>query len=203
MKSAWLDALLFVVILIGAFNAWRSSGERARLQPEYERLKPLAGELVPADPAKVYVRAIASEEPLEFAWRVYFPPNYRMHVRHSSGSSSSGSNSEAVNAIVRVRLREVDGRWHVYYRFPFSSGLSSVDAHVAKVLRDHPDRIQVEQLGSQEVEELEVTGEFFLLKLTIPEDLQDEGNTTSSPGTNKPKKKPFFALKVGPPSGQP
>jgi hypothetical protein len=202
MKIAWLDALLLVVILIGAFNVWRSSAERAQLQPEYERLKPLAGELVPKDPAKVYVQAIPTEAPLEFAWRVYFPPNYPMYVQHSHGSSSSsGGNAEAVNAIVRVRLREVDGSWLVYHRFPFSSGLTSVDHHAVKILQDHPERIQVEQLGSEETQELETNSEFMLLKLAIADEVSAKASPSSK--TRQPDAKPFFALKVGRPSGQP
>ena len=84
MKFSWVNALLWVVIVAGAICLWRSNSEHMRLQEDADRLEALTGDLVPADPTQIYVRAIKTEDPLDFAWRVYFPPGYPLQVRRGT-----------------------------------------------------------------------------------------------------------------------
>ena len=201
MRFPWVDAFLTLVIVVGVVFVWQSASERSRLQAEHGRLKRLTGELIPTDPTKIYVRAIDTADPLHFAWRVYFPPNYPLNVRHTRGGSSSGWNSEAVHAIFRVRLREVDGRWAAYHRFHFSSGLSSLDPQVGDFLREHPEQLQVEQLGSERTEELDPASEFVLLKATLPENETGTGTKEANRGANRSRhSEPVLHVRIGPPN---
>jgi hypothetical protein len=197
MRFSVVDALLLVVIAVGAFYLWGSATERARLGSEAERLRLLTGDLRPADPAKVYIRAIPTGDPLDFAWRVYFPPNYSMYARHSSGSFSSGSSSDAVHSIFRVRLRKVNGSWRIYERMHHSSALSSVNHRLAKYLDGHEEQIVVEQRGSETLEEIEPDQEFTLLRLTLPEDVAAEAKKELL-GDRTEELEPVFEMTISP-----
>ena len=187
-----------LLIVVGAVLLWQSGSDRSLLHAEHSRLKLLTGELIPEDPTKIYIRAIETGDPLDFAWRVYLPPNYQLNIRHTSGSSASGSNSDAVNSIFRVRLREIDGRWFHYDGFHGSSGLSSLNPHVGDFLREHPDQLRVEQLGRQQTEELDPSSEFVLLRVTAPE-AAVPGNKASSDG-GPHIAEPIIEVIIGPPS---
>jgi len=198
MRLPWLDALLILLIVVGGYYVWQSGSERGRLQAEHERLKALTGELVPVDPTKIYLRALETGDPLDFAWRVYLPPNYRLNVSHTRGGSSSSSNSEAVSAIFRVRLRKVDGRWLSYHRFAGGSGLSSLNPEVAEFLDNHPDQLLVEQFGKERTEEIDPASEFMLIMATMPQ--EPGASEKDSKGKPSREKEPVIYVKIGPPS---
>ena len=195
MRFPWLDTLLSLLIVAGACCVWQSGSERLRLQPEYERFKRLTGELIPQDPAKVYVRALPTDDPLEFAWRVYLPANYRLQVHHESGSSS-GSSSDPVNTIARVRLKEIDGTWRVYKKVAYGSSLSSLPPKVGKFLSEHPEQLQVEQLGRGTTAEFSTSDSFVLLQLTAAAEGRSAGDSNQK-DSSPPK--PFIKLQIGPP----
>jgi hypothetical protein len=202
MKFSWLNALVWVVIVVGAVCLWRSSSEHFQLQAEADRLQALTGNLVPADPTQIYVRAIKTEDPLDFAWRVYFPPGYQLQMRHRHGSSSSSGNTSAINGIARVRLREVDGVMQIYHRLPNSSGLSSTNPDLQQFLRGRWDRLEVEQLGKERLEQLDPKNELVLFRLTLPEDLQKEAEPKLQKGMRSEFMPSVFEIRVGPPSGK-
>ena len=202
MKFSWVNALLWVVIVAGAICLWRSNSEHIRLQAEADRLEALTGDLVPADPTQVYVRAIETEDPLDFAWRVYFPPGYPLHVRQRNGSSSSSGNSNAIHGIARVCLREVDGVMQTYHRLPNSAGLSSINPELQQFLRGRWDRLEVEQLGKERLEQLDPKSEFVFIRLTLPEDLQKEAESKLRKGMRSEFTPSVFEIRVGPPAGK-
>jgi hypothetical protein len=199
MKCSWVNALLWGVIVAGAICLWRSNSEHIRLQAEAKRLETLTGDLVPADPTQIYVRAIDTEDPLDFAWRVYFPPGYPLHVRERHGSSFSSGNSNAIHGIVRVRLREVDGVMQTYRRFPNSAGLSSINPELHQFLRGRWDRLAVEQLGKERLEQIDPKSEFIFFRLTLPEDLQNEAESKLPKGMRSEFIPSVFEIRVGPP----
>jgi hypothetical protein len=202
MKVAWLNALLWTAIVVGAACLWRSSRENVQLRAEADRLKSVTGELVPADPTQIYVRAIKTDDPLEFAWRVYFPPGYQLQVRHKHGYSSSSALSNAIHGMARVRLREVDGVMQIYQRLPDSSGLSSINPELQQFLRGRWDRLQVEQLGKERLEQLDPKSEFILFRLTLPEDLQKEAESKLPKGMRSEFMPSLLEIRVGPPGGK-
>lgn len=101
------EITLLVVIVVGGVVLWRTTVQRDELQREHDRLSAKIGVLVIKDPAQVHLRAIDTGDPMHFAWRAYFPANYRWSYTSKSGSGGSSSSSP-METILRVRLREID-----------------------------------------------------------------------------------------------
>lgn len=174
IKFRSLDLWLLVIIIVGSFFATRAGWERYRLSKAFDRLSGKIGDLSPSDQSKVYVQAIATQEPLEFAWRIYIPANYPMNIqtgRHGGGSISPTPR----DFIARVRFREEDGNLHVYVRYSGSHGGWVLgDEIFASVLHNAWDRIQVQQLGTDHVAIIEPGQTIDLLRLIAPEDIYQD-----------------------------
>ncbi len=205
MRLRLFDGLLILVILIGGVLAVQTGLERSRLTERHGRLARLAGELPIADPSKVYIRALDTGEPLHFAWRVYFPPNYRQSLRSRFASLGSSTSTKPSEFIVRVRFREDDqGTLDNYTHFANGSSRSTFgDKSLADLLRNRWDRVRVEQLGMPEVAVLETDQPGVLLRLALPDDMQDEARKTLSPGIHQQFLPVLFELEIGPEAGKP
>jgi hypothetical protein len=183
-----IELLLMLAIAAGAYFAWRTGRERARLQTEYGRIVRAVGDLAVGDPSRVHVAAIATGEPLHFAWRVHVPAGVALDARGLSGGGSTswgGSSSSSVNAqdlIARVRLREEGGRMQVYSQFAGGSSLASAaDPELTAFLRGKAGRLRVEQVGQGGVVALEPKRPATLLRLTLPDDLLTEARRALPP----------------------
>lgn len=204
MKIPWLDALLVLVILLGGVWLFRASLARQAAGAEVERLERVTGRIKIADPAKVYIRGIPSDDPLSFAWHVYIPKNYRIVVRDESGGSSWGSSSEPTQFIARVKLRENDSGVQVYRTTHGSSSLGGIQHELAKFLRGRWHELKVEQFARDSLEELDPqTGEALLLRLSLPPELEREARE-KIPAHRLPAMFPsVMKLHFGPPTGNP
>src|SRR5688572_19972306 len=176
MVQRVINVLLSAAALIGGLLAAQSGQQRSRLQAEYVRLAQITGDLPIEDPAKVYLKALPTTEPLHFAWRVYLPPNYRQTLWQKSEGSSSYWSSNTSEFIARVHFRTNEGgSLQAYTRFMGGSSLMHIgDRRLADLLRDRWDEIQVEQLGAEDVVALAADESAVLLKLTLPENIQAE-----------------------------
>ncbi len=179
MKQRAVELLLVLVVLVGAVLALWSGQERRRLQAEHTRLAQITGDLPVEDPSKVYLRALPTNEPLHFAWRVYYPPNYRDLLKHGAGSSHSSWSRSAREFIARVRFREDSkGHLHAYTRFHGGSSTMGLgDRRLSELLQGRWDKIQVEQLGADGIATLETDESAVVLRLTLPRDMQEEART--------------------------
>jgi hypothetical protein len=176
-----INLLLISAICVGALFAWHSGQKRNRFQAEYARLAQITGDLPIDDPSRVYLRALPTEEPLHFAWRVYLPPNYRQILKSTSGGSSSSWSSNAVECIARVRLKENEkGAMQVYARFHGGSSMMTIgDRKITKLLAGRWDSVHVQQLASDGLVSLAPDESAVLLRLTLPQDLQDQLRTSA------------------------
>jgi hypothetical protein len=169
-----VELVFLVAFLIGALFVFRSSSERSDLTREHQRLMLKTGKLKVTDPTLVHIQAIDTGEPLHFAWRVYLPANYDFAYRCSSGGGS-GSGSESWEGIFRVRLKEVNGDYRIYYRFVGGSGLRSLGSRKLKELfNEYPDlrnRLVVEQLGADGLVTYEPSEVKTLIRISMPEDI--------------------------------
>ncbi len=182
-----IDLTLIALILVGAYRSWQSSQERAHLKDTYERLSRITGSLPIEDPSKIHILALKTGDPLQFAWRIYMPPNGKLHVSDNRGSSSSSWNSNATEFIARVRFREnEDGKLEIYEHMHFSSGLSSIgDRKLINLLLGRWNQLQVEQLGAPDIAVLDTDENAVLLRLSFPDNLAAEARKTlSSPEAN-------------------
>ncbi len=175
MKHRLLDLILLIAALIGGYFAWQTGQERSRLEGQYERLSRKTGDLRITDPLRVHVLALDTGDPLHFAWRVYLPANYQANLQRTGGSSSSWS-SDPQEFIARVRfLEDEQGVLNVYTSFKGGSSRASVGGpELAELLRGRWEEIQVEQLGAVEMAAIAPDQSARLLRLTLPETLEQE-----------------------------
>jgi hypothetical protein len=180
MMRRLLDCLLLVVFLIGGYLAWQTGRERSRLSEHYRRLVRMAGDLVASDPDKVYIQALDTGEPLHFAWRVHVPPNYNLIVRSLPLGGTAHLQISDPDFIARVRLRPSDrGVMEVYTHFgPTSNQREVGDEALSELMRGRWDKIRVEQLGDSVPAVLGPDQPAAVLRLSLPEDLQDEVRNT-------------------------
>jgi hypothetical protein len=170
-----IEVLLVIAILIGAAFLMWSVPARGELQERYDQLVVKTGRLEITDPTRVHIRAIPTGDPLHFAWRAYFPPNYPFAYSCSNGGGSS-SRSESWEGILRVRMRNVDGNLQLYYRFMGGSGLRSFGTGgLRQFLKEHPDliqKLQIEQLAAKEPLNFAPDEAMTLVKISLSEEAQ-------------------------------
>lgn len=205
MKHTIFDLLLILAIAVGGALAWQTGRERVRLAETHRRLAQVTGDLPIDDPSKVYVMALETGEPLHFAWRVYYPGNYRSILTHNAGSRSTTTTSKPAEFIARVRVRE-DGRGRLESYTHFSGGSSNMtlgDGGLADLLRGRWGEVRVEQLGAGGVAAIDPDGSAVLLRLTLPDSIRDEALKTLDPhiiGRHVPV---LLDLQLGPPASKP
>lgn len=203
-KHRALDLILLLVALVGGFLALQNGRQLRQVRAEYERLSKITGDLPISDASKVHVRALETGERLHFAWRVYLPLNYRAILRHNSGSSSSWR-SDPYQFIARVRFREDEqGRLQAYTCFSGSSSCMGLgDSMLAKVLHDNWDKIRVEQLGAPGLALIAPDQSAVLLRLTLPDELQQVAREKLPPWMQNHFVPTLFELHLGPEATKP
>lgn len=194
-----IHLVLITTIAIGAYYAWQTGRERARLQAQYDRLVRVVGSLGQADLTRPQILALETGEPLHFAWRLSVPPRYRVSARSQSGGGSSSWSGSATDVIARVRLREDprSGLIQVYASYAGGSSLMSLgDRSVAELLRRHGDRLRIEQIGRGQPTALAIGQPSVLLRLSWPDDLQDEVRNSLSRGYRDGMVPTLYALEL-------
>jgi hypothetical protein len=171
-----VNLLLLVAALVGGLLALQAGRRRQLAQAEYLRLEQIAGNLTIEDPGKVYFRALPTAEPLHFAWRVYYPPNYKQTIVNKASGSSLSWSSEPIESILRVRFKyDEQGYLNVYTRFHGGSSRSSFgNPELNQFLKDKWDKLHVEQLGKNGLAVLEPDGSATLLRLSMPPAMAEE-----------------------------
>ncbi len=200
MKFRAPDLVLAVIIAIGSFFAWQTGWERYKLSKTVERLSAKTGDLLIADPSMVYVQALPTGEPLHFAWRVYLPANYKLNLREGSGGQTSSSSTSPSDFIARVRFREYEsGDLHVYTRFEGGSSRSNLgDKTLARLLHNRWDKLQIKQLGADEVAVFAPNHAVTLLQLTLSEEMRQEARKTLAPDLQETYVPDLFKMELGP-----
>jgi hypothetical protein len=203
------DLILIVLLVIGVVWVGITGIERSRLQAEFDHLAQMTGDLPIGDPSMVHLRALPTGEPLHFAWRVYLPAGYRFtrrtYSRSSVPSNVGYSNMTAsVEFIARVRFLEEDGVLQVYDSFNGSRSRNSIAYNaLAKLLRGRWDRLVVEQVGINGVDAIEPDDVAVLLRIKIPEEMEQEARQALGIAPEAPFDPELFRLEIGEPSPKP
>jgi hypothetical protein len=195
-----LDWTLLAIVVIGGGLALQTGWERGRLTRERDRLVQITGELTVAEPAKLHIKAIATGIPLDFAWRIYIPPNYQFKQRASAGGTGSSLSSNARDFVGRVRFRRDDrGYLQVFSRFGSGNSVAGIGGErLAKLLENRWGEVRVEQLGATEPVSLD-SGQFaVLLRLSLPDYMLDESPEKLTPADLGPVVPIVYELKLGP-----
>jgi hypothetical protein len=200
-----IDLLFLTAFLVGGVLAWQSGRERIRLRNEHARLARKIGDITISDSSKVYIQAIDTGEPLNFAWRVYFPANYKQMLRGSNGGTSTSTGGSSCEFVARVRIRENEqGGLEIFTSFKEGSSWSSFgDKGLADFLRNRLDRIHVEQLGALEIAVLRPDQKAVLLSLSLPDDFVREAGDKLSDDFKKRYVPILFELNLGDPAWKP
>jgi hypothetical protein len=209
MKRTILDLALFVIVVAGACLAWQTGRERSRLQTEYDRLVKAVGDMPVTDPSKVYVRAIDTCDPLQFDWRVYFPPNHSYEVRLNRGSGMiMHAGGPAHEFLARVRYRtNAQGGLDCYTNFSGSAERTTIASReTARLLVRHWNDIPFERLGANRVAVLEPDRAATLFRMKLPPELgskvaKDERDGDSSFSLDLTFGPPGFVLPRPSPGG--
>jgi hypothetical protein len=205
MKLRILDILLLAIIAVGGVSVWKTGQERDRLTAHYGRLAAITGDLKITDPTKVHIQALETGDPMHFAWRVYYPPNYKQSLQNNNGFGGTQWSRESQEFIARVRFRQNrDGGMEVYTRFAGGSSQGTFgDKPLAKLLVDHWDTIDVEQLGATGLTTLEPDESAVILRLALSKEAEALARTTFSPSMQKHFIPVFYELGLDPKPAKP
>ena len=175
-----LNIVLLLACVIGIFFAILAGTEYHATQREHSRLTAKVGRLPISDPTKVHVLALDTGDPLDFAWLVYLPGQFKgswKTVVSNSMSSTSGEESrEPQTDLVRVKFRRIDGQWQMWNKRRTGSGLSSIPEGM---FIDHPGSLNVMQMGQGQVEVVDTDQVATLLQIVAPPDQSSEGTFIS------------------------
>jgi len=159
-----------------ALRGGQSGWQRTSRSSQVARIEKRIGSFPISDPKLVHIQALETENPKEFAWRIYFPANYKMTLvqrSNSSGSSSSGiSFANPTETIFRVRFRENNGLVECFSNLGSSSSLTGIQPpiYAAAILKQW-DRLEIEQPGKDRLVTCEPDQEFTFLSIKIPSEL--------------------------------
>jgi hypothetical protein len=196
-----IEIALVITILVGAVFLWQSSATRSELDREHERLAAKVGRLPIKDPTKIHLMAMETGDPQHFAWRAYFPPNYQYSYSCNSGGGS-GAIDSAWEGIVRVRVREVNGRLQLYDHLLQGSGLRSFGSgQVSKLLKEHPGqlkKLRAEQLGKDGLVIVDPNEVTTLIKLSLSDELLAEAKEQLNEEDYREASAPLEWIRIGP-----
>ncbi len=179
IKKLWqlkLDLILILFAIVGGYLALQSGMERASFTAHVTRIEKKIGTFKITDPTLIHIQAVETENPLEFAWRVYLPANYFMNLVQSSdtaGATSSWStNVKPAEFMARVILRESNGLLECYSSFNSASSVRVFQGSLyAAAVREQFGRLNIEQLGKSELTTHAPNRDLTLLKISLPTEL--------------------------------
>jgi len=165
-----------VLTLIGGFLALQSGWQRTSLSSQVGRIERRIGSFPISDPKLVHIQALEPESPMELAWRIYLPANYKMtrvQRTDSSGSTSFGvSLGNPTETIVRVRFRDNNGLVECFSNHGASSSFTGIQPPIyAAAILEKWNQLEIEQLGKDRLVTCEPDEEFTLLSIKIPGEL--------------------------------
>ncbi len=194
-----IEVVLLILLAIGGYQAWSTGQERTRLQAEFDRLVQATGDLPIGDPSKLHIRAIPTGEPLHFAWRIHVPANYPLVYQDSAGmgGGSPRAMTSAYDMIARVRIHEVDGVLQAFKNLTGAGSSNLGESTLASLIRGRESKILVEQFASQRLETIDLGGTAELIRLTLPPDLQAEGQKSLDPYERSTKIPVLYTFRLG------
>lgn len=163
-----INTALLLAAVCGGLFALRAERARRELAREHRRLAAKVGFLSVDDEHKVHVQALPTDDPLHFAWQIYFPAEYEGEWRSTFPTGSFvnvTASQEAHREIVRLRFRRIQDRWHLWITFGKSSISQEVEGSLPPILAQ-PRRLRVEQLGTGQPKAIDVDELTELIRIT-------------------------------------
>lgn len=172
----WINIVLALVALYGAFIALREARVNEGLSDQHRVLAAETGFLDVSDPSKVHVVALASEDPLHFRWRIYLPEKQSVSWRTSEVGAGSHTSTGPENFIAQVRFRKSEyGFVRIFTDLESRGGVGSLGGReLERFLLDRWDEIETVQLGADGPAVIEPQEVATLLQLRMPAAMEKE-----------------------------
>ncbi len=192
MRLKWLDIVLIVLIVVGAVQFVRVQATLSELHRAQARIVQLVGEMKIDNPDAMHLKALETEQPWQWTWRVYRPENVSGTISYVLGSSGSGGSSgfggQLAEFMGRVAMtKQKSGHMAIYSNFMGSSSLASFGSpEFAEYLQAHRDELIVEQAGKDEITQI-ASGDppVMLFRLSLPPQLAEEARQKFGEGQDK------------------
>ncbi len=169
-----VNATLLIAAVVGAVSAYFASTEYREVMTVHRQLDAMVGMPI-RDPSKVHVRAIATGEELFFSWRVYVPEGMNVRWKDNYRGTYIGPRPSDREFIASVCLLASDAGLEISSQDNVAGYSNHIGTpHLARLLDEHVNDIQVEQLGSDGVVMVEADELVTLLRLAFPDDLREE-----------------------------
>lgn len=202
MIQRFINLALLLIAVAGFIATYRARAELRTARAEHDSLAAQYGTLDVEDPGKFYVVRLATNDPMHFAWRFYYPDNLAIETRTStvSGSSSRATHwsGPADEEIVRVRFRYDD--WNLLVFTQRSAGSSTFgigDRAMAEFLKKHWDELQFGVIGEGETVAAKPDRVLKFLSIRIPESLARSANEEFGRQVFQLPPRPLIDFRVG------
>jgi hypothetical protein len=188
MARRLLEGLLLIVTLVGAAYAWQSGQKKSRLTERHRQLALAAVDFPITDTSLIYVRALKTSAPLDFAWHIHLPANCRYDLSKGGPFRQwSGPDKEPKDYIARIHFfRDNEGVLQEYQCDDNTASEGSASKELTSLPASVLDHVRVEQLGKSALAALKPGESRPLLRLTLPEKATNEANPSASDEPSKP-----------------
>ena len=142
------NSVLLMLALIGAGFAWNASPAYIAASRENSRLTATVGQFAVDDQNRFHVVSVPTGNRLEWKWFVYIPANCGYALKSASrvgGDSYVRKMTDEEYGVIRVRMRNVEGTWYLWY-----SGLGgSARRSISATLMEDVDQFRIQAEPSQ------------------------------------------------------
>jgi hypothetical protein len=200
MKSRLVPLGFALVVCLGGILDFRIGRERERLQADYKRLTRSVADFEIDDPARVYLQAIKTDDPLHLSWRVRVPAGFKYTISQAGGSSR-GSWGVEQDFIAHVRFRRnAEGQLERYISFGGGSSRSSVGPkQYTDWLLSHLNEFKVDQAGADRAVSYGAKETIPLLSIKLPESLANDPMLAKNPYRANQAFPTVFEFVINPP----
>lgn len=201
MKSRLITLGFLIILLPGIYLDFKVGGERETLQAHYKRLTQSIVDMEIDDPTRAYIRAIKTDDPRHWCWRIHTPANFLYSYKHDGGSAS-GSTAGPIDFIAHFRFKnDREGRLERYVSFHGGSSRSSVGPEdYSRWLAAHMSELNVVQVGADKAVSFDALEPIPLLTIELPESLAKDPIAAKNPYPKPGKPLRVLDLIVNPPT---
>jgi hypothetical protein len=198
-----LNLFILLSIAVGAYLLVSARAEQHEVRQEYDLLVGKVGLLEITDETKIHIAALKTDDPFEFAWRVYIPKGVALKrtTKSITGGSSTGypRDSDGSEVVWRTRLRFNREKLQIFNKYSHGSSLTgSGNKKVVAFLKAHADELRIEHLAEDGPASYDAHQVLTLLKIEIPEHLRDDAlKVWKRSATKDTKLPPFFQVQIG------
>lgn len=177
MGSRIINLAICLITVVGLVYTSRARSQRNLLRQEHDALAAQFGSLDVQDPDRFYLTRVATDDPYQFAWRIYCPEqaDVETHQQGMGGSGSAGSSGVGGERIIRVRFRWKESGAGIFVKSIGGSTTSGIgNRGFADFIQAHWDELQIQVMPIGESREFDLDQVIELLSVEIPKPLHSE-----------------------------